>query len=114
MSEDKLSGVYAKCREDAAYKERFIADPGAVLGAEGFDVPDGVEVKVVENLPGTLHIVLPTSLGVSSLSDDDLEQIAGGASGGRSLGSSPGFNIGAMRDIFSTYTQSQGKDCIPW
>ena len=111
MSDDKLSGVFSKCREDAAFKKRFLADPGAVLGAEGFDVPEGVEVKVVENLPGTLHIVLPSELGSSDLSDADLEQIAGGLHQGPLRTK---FSLSRVREIYRIYTKSQGKECIPW
>ncbi len=114
MSQDKLSVVFTKCREDAAYKERFLSEPAATLAAEGFDVPEGVEVKIVENVPGTLHIVLPSFLDPEGLSDDDLESIAGGAWGSSRLGSSSMTPTSNIRDLVQMYTRSSGKDCVPW
>jgi len=55
--------------EDPDYRERLIDDPrSTIVEATGQDVPDDVEIVVVENGPKTLHIVLPRAdLDLSAL-----------------------------------------------
>ena len=57
-----------------------MADPKAVLKEHGLDVPDGMDVKVVENADDCVHITLPAPpAGDHDLSDDELSNAAGGA-----------------------------------
>ena len=81
MTEERhtLAELFAECWKDDALKARFMADPKAVLAEHGMDVPDGVDVKVVENADDCVHITLPAPPAASGeLSDDDLEKAAGG------------------------------------
>ena len=56
-----------------------MADPKGVLKEHGLDVPDGIDVKVVENTDKTVHITLPAPSAVRmSLSDSEISQAAGG------------------------------------
>ncbi len=48
-----LSNLFAACWKDEALKKRFESDPKAVLAEYGMDVPDGVDVNVVENSGNT-------------------------------------------------------------
>ena len=82
MTEQKntLAQLFAACWKDEALKARFMADPKAVLKEHGLDVPDGMEVNVVENTDNTVHITLPAPpSGHQDLSDDVLSDAAGGA-----------------------------------
>ena len=81
MTEQKnaLAQLFAACWKDEALKARFIADPKAVLAEYGMPVPDGIDVKVVENAENCVHITLPAPPGGSlDLSDDELSNAAGG------------------------------------
>lgn len=81
MTEQKnaLARLFAACWNDEALKARFMADPKAVLAEHGMDVPGNIDVKVVENSDDCVHIILPAPPASSNeLSDDDLEQAAGG------------------------------------
>ncbi len=51
--------VVAKAWADVAFKEKLISDPAAVLKAEGIEVPQGVNLKVVEDTATVRHLVLP-------------------------------------------------------
>ncbi|MFM1832573.1 MAG: hypothetical protein RLZZ461_889 [Planctomycetota bacterium] len=85
MSEQKntLSTLFAACWKDDALKARFITDPKAVLAEHGIDVPDRVELRVVENTDDCVHITLPKPPSDhGDLSDEELEAAAGGASMG--------------------------------
>ena len=81
MTEQKnaLAQLFAACWKDEALKARLMADPKAVLKEHGLDVPDGIDVKVVENADDCVHITLPAPpAGAKDLSDDELSNAAGG------------------------------------
>jgi hypothetical protein len=50
----KHGRLVAKAWVDPALNERLVADPAAVLREHGFDVPDGIEVRLVEQTEGTV------------------------------------------------------------
>ena len=79
MTEQKnqLASLFAACWKDEALKARFMSDPRAVLAEHGMDVPDGMDVKVVENADDCVHITMPAPPR-GDLSDDELEKAAGG------------------------------------
>jgi hypothetical protein len=55
-----------------------MSDPKAVLAEYGMPVPDGMDVKVVENADNCVHITMPIAPGGHhELSDDELENAAG-------------------------------------
>ena len=60
-------------------KQRFLSDPHAVLAEHGMEVPEGMNVNVVENTDTTVHVTLPAAPeGHGDLSDAELENAAGG------------------------------------
>ena len=82
MTEEKntLAQLFAACWKDEALKARFMADPKAVLAEYGMPVPEGINVKVVENSDSHVHITLPAPpTGHMDLSDDELSNAAGGS-----------------------------------
>lgn len=72
----KLSQLIAKTWADEAFKRQLLADPTAVLKAEGLALPSGLTVKVVENTEQLFHLVLPPK--PTELSDDSLDRVSGG------------------------------------
>ena len=52
--------VVEKYYGDPEFKMRMDADPTAVLKAEGLEIPEGSEVKLLFNTESLVHIVLPT------------------------------------------------------
>jgi hypothetical protein len=76
---NQLADLFAACWKDEAVKQRFMADPKAVLAEYGMDVPDEMDVKVVENAGNCVHITMPAAPGRhSDLSDAELSKAAGG------------------------------------
>jgi hypothetical protein len=69
--------IIAKAWRDPAFKAELIANPAAALKAEGIDLPDGVQVTVVEHSENHFHFMLPPK-PAGDLSDEELEAIAGG------------------------------------
>lgn len=69
--------LYARALTDADFKAQLMADAPSVLRAEGVDVPEGMNIKVVENSPSMYYIVLPDP---ESVSDEVLAAASGGSS----------------------------------
>ena len=78
MTEQKnaLAQLFAACWKDC--KARFMSDPKAVLAEYGMSVPEGINVKVVENSDSHVHITLPAKPS-EDLSDEELSNAAGGS-----------------------------------
>jgi hypothetical protein len=51
--------IVAKAWADEDYKRRLLDDPAEVLKAEGLDIPEGWEVKVLESTEKQALLVLP-------------------------------------------------------
>ena len=84
MTEERnqLAELFAACWKDDALKQRFMSDPKAVLAEYDMPVPDGMDVKVVENADNCVHITMPAAPpppGGNELSDEELSTAAGGA-----------------------------------
>ena len=64
---------------DANARERFLADPKAVLAGAGLDLPEWFTVSAREGAAAELTITLPALRDPDAdLSDRDLEAVAGG------------------------------------
>ena len=72
----KVSQLIAKCWADEGFKRKLLADPAATLKAEGVESPAGLSIKAVENTDKVFHLVIPAK--PTELSDEDLDQVAGG------------------------------------
>ncbi|MFV3127226.1 NHLP leader peptide family RiPP precursor [Niveispirillum sp. KHB5.9] len=70
------SKIIAKAWADDGFKARLLADPAAVLKAEGLEIPAGIAVRVVEETSTTRTLVLPAR--PTDLSDDELDSVDGG------------------------------------
>jgi len=68
--------LIAKCWADEAFKQRLLANPAETLKNEGLEVPEGVQVQVVEDTPQVINLVIPAR--PTDLSDEDLGGVAGG------------------------------------
>ncbi len=72
----KMSQLIARCWADETFKKKLLADPAAVLKAEGVAAPAGVQVRAVENTDKVFHLVIPTK--PTEMSDEELGKVAGG------------------------------------
>ncbi len=78
-----LAILFAACWKDADLKIRFQANPKEVLAEYGMEVPEDIDVNVVENSDNTVHITLPMAPdNHSELSEDELVDATGGTNNG--------------------------------
>lgn len=88
MSDDLRNSVRAKLQENPDFRERFKDEPRAVLTEIlGEELPEDIEIVVVENGPKTFHIVLPPS----DISVEDMNATVGGFGGWGNVISQPMF-----------------------
>jgi hypothetical protein len=82
---ERYAQVVTKAWQDEGFKRRLVADPRAALQDQGLPLPHGKAMRVVEDTADTAHLVLPTK-PTGGLSDEQLEQVAGGIIGFAVLG----------------------------
>lgn len=75
----KVGQITAKAWNDAAFKQRLLSDPNAVMKEYGLEVPAGVKIKIVEDTDTVSHLSLPPKPTGKELSEEDLAAVAGGA-----------------------------------
>jgi hypothetical protein len=72
-----------KAWEDEAFRQELLTNPRPVYVREiGQELPEGFEIEIIEEAPGTIKMVLPKNPSPVSaegeLTDEALEAIAGG------------------------------------
>ncbi len=77
------AGIIAKALENPDFRKELLKNPRAVVEREvGAEIPDAFKIKVIEEDPGTVTIVLPqkyvTAKEKGELTSDMLEKISGG------------------------------------
>ena len=74
--------MQSSAAESATYRDRVKSDAKDVISKQfGYEVPAGINVKVVEETADTVYLVLPHTVAEGDeLSDSDLEAVAGGGS----------------------------------
>ena len=74
---------------DSDARERFLADPKAVLAAAGLDLPEWFTVSAREGDAAELTITLPALLDPEAdISEEQLEGVSGGSHPGQEYGES--------------------------
>lgn len=85
----KTAAIIAKALEDDGYREELLVNPRHALQSEfGKELPLGLEVRVVEESPKVVYLVLPPKPQVE-LTDDELVAVAGGFSASSSSMKTP-------------------------
>jgi len=79
--EDTWQQLVARAWSDPAFKARLLANPAAVLRAEGVNLPAGVSVHVLENTGEVINLVLPLKPVPADLSEEELQAVTAGNCG---------------------------------
>lgn len=74
------TALIEKCWKDPEFKKQVVCDPKGMLERHlGHKLPSDVKIFVHEEDPKTLHFSIPAPPGnLAELSDEELEQVAGG------------------------------------
>jgi hypothetical protein len=71
--------IILKAQEDAGFKQELMGDPkAAIQKVLGLEVPDAIDVQVLEETPTRLYLVLPVDSSSVELPDSMLDRVAGG------------------------------------
>ena len=81
--EEVRQSLIERSAEDEELRQRLLTDPKATVERElGTSLPEGIEIRAIEETPETIYLVLPprasTSQDGAELSDQELEAVAGG------------------------------------
>ena len=68
----------ARVWSDPQLKGRLMQDPKSVLREHGMPVPEGIDLRVVENTDHVFYMVLPPA-PTDTITDEQLDAVAGGA-----------------------------------
>ena len=78
--------IIQRSLEDDAFRQRLLENPKAAIEDElGIQLPEGIEIRAVEETPDTVYIALPgrpADVRAGELSDRELESVAGGEGAG--------------------------------
>ncbi|WP_186388247.1 MULTISPECIES: NHLP leader peptide family RiPP precursor [unclassified Stappia] len=83
--------VLVRAATDEAFRAALLSDATGTLKSLGVEIPEGIEIKAVEDTHESLHLVLPPLVS-EDMSDDELAAINGGFLKLKHLA---GFGIGA-------------------
>lgn len=85
IEKNLMSQVIAKAWKDETFKRELLNNPRATIERVfGHAIPAHVEIKVVEETPDTLYLILPAQQDTGGeLTDEELMAVAGGGGGPR-------------------------------
>lgn len=79
--------------EGDPFRQRLLENPKAAIEeGSGIQLPEGIEIRAVEETPDTVYILLPgrsADVRAGELSDRELESVAGGSGDEWSAGWGP-------------------------
>lgn len=73
----KYAQIVAKAWDDASFKQRLLSEPKMVFQENGINIPDELEIRVLENTVDSVYFILPIKPS-EELSDEQLETVTGG------------------------------------
>ena len=85
--------LVAKAWEDEDFKTRLLDEPMTVFKENGIEIPEGLDVRVVENTDAVVNLILPPQ-PEGELTD---EQLDGGSVAGRSWRAFVGYYLDVKR-----------------
>ena len=68
----RIAQIITKAWTDEVFRYRLLSDPARMLRAEGVSVPQGVEVRILEDTDKVLHVVVPMKPSKQELSEEQL------------------------------------------
>jgi hypothetical protein len=83
--------VIERAQRDESFRQQLLDDPRAAISEElGVDIPDSLEIRVIEEQPQEVVLVLPATASAREVTDEQLAGAAGGADSWFKLGCADG------------------------
>ena len=60
-NQKKFGEIVAKAWADPSFKERLLATPAEVLAEHGITLPEGAQIKILQDTDTEKHFVLPSA-----------------------------------------------------
>jgi nitrile hydratase alpha subunit len=80
MAQDYKQRVLDRAERDDAFRQHLVSDPKAAIAEElGVAIPDDVTIRVVEEPPQEVILLLPARSGPGELDDEQLAAASGGS-----------------------------------
>ncbi|WP_219851697.1 nitrile hydratase subunit alpha [Methylibium rhizosphaerae] len=73
---EQMAAIVLKCWQDPGFKAALLADPKAVLQAEGIQVNPGVEYVFVADEMPRLHFIIPSPPVAQTLTRSEMLEVA--------------------------------------
>lgn len=67
----RIAQIVSRAWRDEVFRYRLLSDPARTLRAEGVSIPQGVEVRILEDTDQVLHVVLPIKPSSQELSEEE-------------------------------------------
>ena len=80
-AEKAVGEIISQAWADPEFKARLLERPAEVFGEHGLELAGNAELRAVESTANVVYLMLPAKPS-EELSDDALENVAGGASAG--------------------------------
>ena len=82
MQHEYIDKLIARAQRDEDFRAKLVSDPGSAVSEElGVEIPEGLNVRVIEEATDEVVLVLPAAAGAEELSEEELAKAAGGGVG---------------------------------
>jgi hypothetical protein len=79
MQNSYTDRVVERAQRDESFRQHLLEDPKAAISEElGVEIPDALKMRVIEEEPSEVVLVLPAATRARELSDEQLAGVAGG------------------------------------
>jgi hypothetical protein len=75
-NQESWQKIVLRAWSEPRFKRNLLDNPSEVLAAEGFSLPTGVNVVVVEDEPNRVHLVLPAKPGEAGSAEAAAEALS--------------------------------------
>ena len=80
MQNDYTDKLIARAQRDEDFRAKLVSDPGSAVSEElGVEIPEGLNVRVIEEGADEVVLVLPAAAGSGALNEEELASAAGGS-----------------------------------
>ena len=76
ISDDHVyAQLIAKAWSDDTFKSELIKNPRSLMSDMGINVPEGVDIQIVEDTPQKVHLVIPSRPSKDEMNEIDLNKL---------------------------------------